>query len=208
MMTAIIGGRPGMITNASGLSALILSRLIKTDTIGASSIMFVPLVVAFAGALQGASACIGLTRLATNFPEPMIIGLVNALAILAMVLQCRYTKAFPLTEEDMFVGSAVTGTDKAVELEWVPAALAYYGMGLDWLGPWMNFFVYAGEVAVAFLCTMYLPRVSPSFPAPIVAMLAVVVVEFGLARQFNIYTPLIMDYGGVKVSLVGMNLFV
>ena len=91
MMTAIIGGRPGMITNASGLSALILSRLVKTDTIGASSIMFVPLVVAFAGALQGASACIGLTRLATNFPEPMIIGMVNALAILAMVLQCRYT---------------------------------------------------------------------------------------------------------------------
>ncbi|KAK1746767.1 sulfate permease family inorganic anion transporter [Skeletonema marinoi] len=94
MMTAVIGGRPGMISNASGLSALILSRLVSTDTIGASSIMFVPLVVAFAGFLQGASACVGLTRLATNFPEPMIIGMVNALAILAVVLQCRYTKEF------------------------------------------------------------------------------------------------------------------
>jgi len=200
MMTAVIGGRPGMISNASGLSALILSRLVSTDTIGASSIMFVPLVVAFAGFLQGASACVGLTRLATNFPEPMIIGMVNALAILAVVLQCRYTKEFPLTEDDMYVGTAVTGTDKAVELEWVPAVSAYFGVGLAWLGPWMNFFVYAGEVAVAFMCTMYLPRVSPSFPAPIVAMLAVVVVEFGIARQFNIYTPLIMDYGGVQVK--------
>ncbi|KAK1746766.1 hypothetical protein QTG54_002110 [Skeletonema marinoi] len=100
----------------------------------------------------------------------------------------------------MYVGTAVTGTDKAVELEWVPAVSAYFGVGLAWLGPWMNFFVYAGEVAVAFMCTMYLPRVSPSFPAPIVAMLAVVVVEFGIARQFNIYTPLIMDYGGVQVK--------
>ena len=202
MMTAFIGGRPGMITSASGLSALILSRLVNTDTIGASSIMFVPLVVAFAGALQGISACIGLSRLAANFPEPMIIGMVNALAILAIALQFRYAKAFPLTEEDMYVETAVTGTAKAVELEWVPAVVLYFGSGLAWLGPWMNLFVYAGEVAVACICTMYLPRVTPAFPAPIVAMLAVVVVEFGLARQFNIFTPLIMDYGGVQVSLV------
>lgn len=204
MMTAVIGGRPGMITSASGLSALLLSRLINTDTIGATSIMFVPLVVGFAGALQAVSACVGASRLATNFPEPMIIGLVNALAILAMVLQCRYTKAFPLTEADMNVGTAVTGTDKAVEIEWVPAVLSYYGMGLDWLGPWMNLFVYFGEVAVAFMCTMYLPKFScmAFFPAPIVAMLIVVVIEFGMARQFNIYTPLLMDYGGAQVSLM------
>ena len=191
-----------MITNASGLSALILSRLVNTDTIGAKSVMFVPLVVAFAGALQGFSACIGLTKLATNFPEPMIIGLVNALAILALVLQCRYAKEYPLTHADMYVDTFSSGTDKAVELEWVPAVMAYYGGGLNWLGPWMNFCVYAGEVAVAFMFTMYLPRVSPSFPAPIVAMLAVVLIEFGLARQFNIFTPLIMDYGGVEVSNV------
>eukprot|EP00986_Skeletonema_menzelii_P004893 scaffold1709_cov151-Skeletonema_menzelii.AAC.16 len=200
MMTAFIGGRPGMITSASGLSALILSRLVNTDTIGASSIMFVPLVVAFAGALQGISACIGLSRLAANFPEPMIIGMVNALAILAIALQFRYAKVFPLTEEDTYVETAATGTAKAVELEWVPAVVLYFGSGLAWLGPWMNLFVYAGEVAVACICTMYLPRVTPAFPAPIVAMLAVVVVEFGLARQFNIFTPLIMDYGGVQVE--------
>ena len=202
MMTAFIGGRPGMITSSSGLSALILSRLVNTDTIGASSIMFVPLVVAFSGALQGISACIGVGRLAANFPEPMIIGMVNALAILAIVLQLRYTKEFPLTEEDMFVETAVTGTDKAVELEWVPAVVIYFGTGLAWLGPWMNLFVFAAEVAVAFICTMFLPRVAPAFPAPVLAMLVVAGVEFGIARQFNIYTPLIMDYGGAQVSLM------
>jgi hypothetical protein len=37
-------------------------------------------------------------------------------------------------------------------------------------------------------------------PATLVSVLVVVAVEFGLARQFGVETPLIGDYGGARVS--------
>jgi len=200
MMTAIIGGRPGMITSASGLSALLLYRLINTDTIGATSIMFVPFVVAFAGILQTFSSFFGFGKLATNFPAPMIVGMVNGLAILAFALQFRYAKVFPLTESEMTVSAAAAGDGKAVEVELTIALFAYFGKGLSWIQPWLNFGVYLGEVFLAFIVTMFVPKLTTFFPATIMAMLVVVAVEYGLARQFGADTPLLGDYGGVEVS--------
>ena len=169
LMTAIIGGRPGMITSASGLSALLMYRLVSTDTVGANSIMFVPFVVGFAGILQTVSSFFGFGKLATRFPAPMVVGIVNGLALLALALQCRYMKVFPLTEADMSVETAAAGTNKAVEIEWTIALFSYFGLGLEWIQPWLNLYVYIGEVALAFAITMFLPKLWTSVPAPIIA---------------------------------------
>jgi MFS superfamily sulfate permease-like transporter len=198
-MTAVIGGRPGMITSASGLSALLMYRLVSTDTVGANSIMFVPFVVGFAGILQTVSSFFGFGKLATRFPAPMIVGIVNGLALLALALQCRYMKVFPLTAADMSVETAAAGTNKAVELGWTLPLFSYYGKGLEWIQPWASFGVYITEVVLAFLITMYVPKLTTFFPATIMALLVVVAIEFGLARQFGADTPLIMDYGGAEV---------
>lgn len=202
MLTAVIGGRPGMITSASGLSALLLYRLINTDTIGATSIMFVPYVVAFAGILQTFSSFFGFGRLATNFPAPMIVGMVNGLAILAFALQCRYAKVFPLDETDMTVAGAAAGDGKAVQIDLTIALFSYFGKGLDWIQPWLNFGVYLGEVFVAFIITAFVPKLTTFFPATLMAMLVVVAIEYGLARQFGADTPLLGDYGGVQVRFI------
>ena len=202
IMTAIIGGRPGMITSASGLSALLLYRLVSTETIGATSIMFVPLVVSFAGILQTFSAFFGFGKLASNFPAPMIVGMVNGLAILAFALQMRYAKVFPLNEADMSVATATTGGSKAVEVEWTIALFSFYGKGLEFIQPWLNFGVYLGEVVLAFIVTMFIPKLTTFFPATLMAMLVVVAVEYGLARQFGADTPLLGDYGGVEVRFL------
>ncbi|KAL7432421.1 hypothetical protein ACHAXM_003090 [Skeletonema potamos] len=200
MLTAIVGGRPGMITSASGLSALLLYRLVNTDTIGATSFMFVPLVVGFAGMLQTVSSFFGFGKLATHFPAPMVVGMVNGLAILAIALQFRYAKVFPLTEADMSVGTAAAGDGKAVEADVTIALLSYFGKGLDWIQPWASFSVYFIEVFLAFAITTFVPRLTTFFPATLMAMLVVVAIEFGLARQFGAKTPLIGDYGGVEVK--------
>jgi len=117
-ITALIGGRPGMITSASGLCALILHRLVNTDTVENTGIMFVPYAVAFAGVLQIVAAFFRLGRLVSNFPAPVVVGMVNAVAILALALQCRYIKVFPLSEEQIENGWEIDGEDKAVEIEW------------------------------------------------------------------------------------------
>lgn len=202
MLTAIIGGRPGMITSASGLSALLLYRLVNTDTIGATSFMFVPLVVGFAGMLQTVSSFFGFGKLATHFPAPMVVGMVNGLAILAIALQFRYAKVFPLTEADMSVGTAAAGDGKAVEADVTIALLSYFGEGLDWIQPWASFSVYFIEVFLAFAITTFVPRLTTFFPATLMAMLVVVVAEYGFARQFGAKTPLIGDYGGVEVRYI------
>ena len=87
VVTAVIGGRPGMITSASGLAALLLARLVRTDTVVAESgIMFVPYVIMFAGILQCVAAFFGLGRLVSAFPAPVVVGMVNAMAILITAL--------------------------------------------------------------------------------------------------------------------------
>ena len=197
MITAAVGGRPGMISSASGLVALVLHRLVQSKEGGS---MYVFYSVMFAGVLQCISACLGLGKLASTFPAPVVVGMVNATAILMLALQFRFAKEFPLSEaeEDTLM---VDGQDKAVELEWTMAVLEYFGKGFEWISPGLNLGIYGAELAVAFLISMYLPRVTTFFPATLVSILVVVAIEFGVSRQFGVETPLIGDYGGAQVSL-------
>lgn len=203
VVTAVIGGRPGMITSASGLAALLLARLVRTDTVVAESgIMFVPYVIMFAGILQCVAAFFGLGRLVSAFPAPVVVGMVNAMAILIMALQFRYAKEFPLTQEELDNGWNVDGTAPAAEISWNVSLFAYFGKGFEWISPGLNLGIYGVEVATAFLICMFLPKVTTILPATLVAVLVVVAVEFGLARNFGVETPLIMDYGGAQVRCI------
>jgi len=201
VITGAIGGRPGMITSASGLAALLLNRLVRTDTVVAESgIMFVPYVVMFAGFLQCLAAFFGLGRLVSAFPAPVVVGMVNAMALLILALQCRYAKEFPLTKEELTNGWNVEGTAPAVDITWNISLFAYFGKGFEWISPHLDLGIYGAEVATAFVISMFLPKVTTFLPATLVSVLIVVAVEFGLARQFGVETPLIGDYGGAQVE--------
>jgi len=201
VITAAVGGRPGMITSASGLAALLLHRLVQTDTVVAESgIMFVPYVIMFAGVLQCVAACLGLGRLVSAFPAPVVVGLVNAMALLILALQCRYAKDFPLNQEELANGWNVEGTAPAAEVSWNISLFSYFGKGFEWISPDLNLGIYGAEVATAFVISMFLPKVTTFLPATLVSVLVVVAVEFGLARQYGVETPLIADYGGAQVE--------
>mmetsp|Transcript_20385 Transcript_20385/g.43696 ORF Transcript_20385/g.43696 Transcript_20385/m.43696 type:complete len:698 (-) Transcript_20385:142-2235(-) len=200
VITAAIGGRPGMITSASGLAALLLARLVRTDTVvEETGIMFVPYVVMFAGVLKCVAAFFGFGRLVSSFPAPVVVGVVNAMAILILALQLRYAKKFPLTPEEMANGWRVDGTAPAADVTWNVSLFSYFGKGFDWISPALNLGIYAAEVVTAFVISMFLPKLTTFLPATLVSVLVVVAVEFGLARQFGVETPLISDYGGAQV---------
>ena len=206
IITAMVGGRPGMITSASGLAALLLARLVQTDTVVAESgIMFVPYVIGFAGCLQCVAAFFGWGRLVSSFSPPLVVGMVNAMAVLILVLQCRYAKEFPLTAEEVDNGWNVEGTDAAAEVSWNIPVVAYFGDGYDWISPGLDLGIYFAEVATAFLISMFLPRCTTILPATVVSVMVVAAVEFGLARNFGVETPLIGDYGGAQVSQLNMS---
>ena len=208
IITSAVGGRPGMITSASGLAALLLFRLVQTDTVvEESGIMFVPYVIIFAGIVQCIAALVGLGKLATTFSAPVVVGLVNAMAILILALQCRYAKDFPLTDEQLENGWDVDGDAPAAEVSWRVPLLSYYGEELTWISPALNLYIYWAEVATAFLISMFLPKLTTFLPATLVSVLVVVAVEFGLARQLGVETPLIGDYGGAQVRNILYDLF-
>lgn len=201
IITAAIGGRPGMITSASGLSALLLHRLVQTDTVAVESgIMFVPYVIIFAGVLQCIAAFFGLGQLVSAFPAAVVVGMVNAMAFLILALQCRYVKEFPLINEEIYDGWNVDGTAPAVEVSWNISLFSYFGEGLEWISPTLSMVVFGVEAATAFVISTFLPKLTTSLPATLMGVLVVAAVEFGLARQFGVRTPLIGDYGGAKVG--------
>lgn len=200
LITAMVGGRSGMITSASGLAALLLARLVQTDTVVAEEgIMFVPYVIIFAGILHCIAAFFGLGRLVSSFPTPVVVGMVNAMALLLLALQFRYAKEFPLTQEQVENGWNVEGTAPAADVSWNISIVAYFGESLDWITPGLALIFYFLEVLCAFGIAMFLPKVTTILPATICAVMFVAAVEFGLARNFDAATPLIGDYGGAQV---------
>ncbi|KAL7548560.1 hypothetical protein ACHAWF_011846 [Thalassiosira exigua] len=204
LVTASVGGRPGMISGASGLVALLLYRLANTDTVSESpGIMYVPYAVGFAGVLQCVSAGFGLGKLVSTFPAPMVVGMVNALAILVLLLQCRYAKEFPQTNSWF----DVEGTAPAAEVSFRPPVMAYFGEGLPWISPTMPLGIFYAEAIGAFLICMFLPKLTTFLPATLVSVLVIVAAEFGLARQLGVQTPLIGDYGGAQVQYPWQTVF-
>ncbi|MDO5696805.1 MAG: SulP family inorganic anion transporter [Dermatophilus congolensis] len=79
---AIVGGRPAMITAATGAVALVIAPLVREHGID-----YLVVAVLLGGALQIVLAQLGVARLMRFIPRMVMVGFVNALAILIFVSQ-------------------------------------------------------------------------------------------------------------------------
>ncbi len=82
IVTSILGGRPGMISGATGAVAVILVALAKTH-----GIEYIFATVILAGLLQMAAGLLKLGKLMRLVPHPVIFGFVNGLAIIIFMSQ-------------------------------------------------------------------------------------------------------------------------
>ena len=90
VIVAIAGGRRGMISAATGAMALVLVPLVKehgVEYLFAATIM--------AGAIQVALGALGVGRLMRFVPRTVMVGFVNALAILIFVAQVPHITGGP-----------------------------------------------------------------------------------------------------------------
>ncbi|MFD4292772.1 SulP family inorganic anion transporter [Rhodococcus sp. NPDC058505] len=90
MTVAIAGGRPAMVSAAAGATALVIAPLVA-----AHGIDYLIAAVWLAGAVQIAFAAAGLARLVRFIPRSVMIGFVNALAILIFSAQIRHLVDVP-----------------------------------------------------------------------------------------------------------------
>ncbi len=82
VVTAIVGGRPGMISAATAATAVLFVTLVKDH--GVQYLFFASV---FAGVLQVGAGLLGLSRLMRFVSRSVLTGFVNALAILIFMAQ-------------------------------------------------------------------------------------------------------------------------
>lgn len=82
LVTSILGGRPGMISGATGAVAVVIVTLAATH-----GVEYVFAAVVLAGILQVAAGTLRLGKLMRLVPHPVIFGFVNGLAIIIFMSQ-------------------------------------------------------------------------------------------------------------------------
>lgn len=98
LVTAIFGGRPGMISGATGAMAVVMVTLVQqgnamgeTDAQAGLQYLFATLLLA--GAIQIAAGALRLGKFVRMIPSPVMMGFVNGLAIVIFLSQLGMFKS-------------------------------------------------------------------------------------------------------------------
>ena len=86
-VTSILGGRPGMISGATGAVAVVIVSLAKSH-----GVEYIFATVILAGILQLSAGLLRLGKLIRLVPHPVIFGFVNGLAIIIFMAQLAQFK--------------------------------------------------------------------------------------------------------------------
>src|SRR5690606_14101170 len=87
LVTAIFGGRPGMISGGAGATVIVLIALMKSD-----GLEYVFAAVALAGVFQLLVGVFKLGKFIRLVPHPVMFGFVNGLAIIIFMSQLEQFK--------------------------------------------------------------------------------------------------------------------
>ena len=153
LITALIGGRPGMISGATGALAVVMVSLVAQH-----GVEYLFATVVLMGIIQIASGIFKLGKFIRLVPHPVMLGFVNGLAIVIFLAQ--------LTQFQ------VPGT----------AEVSGHGMsGGEWLSGWPLVLMLA-LVALTMAVIWAVPRITSAIPAPLAGILVVaaIVIVFGI----------------------------
>ena len=153
LITALIGGRPGMISGATGALAVVMVALVAQH-----GVEYLFATVVLMGLLQVLAGVMHWGKFIRLVPHPVMLGFVNGLAIVIFLAQMSQFK--------------VPGS----------IASDGHGMsGGEWLSG-VQFLTMLGLVGLTMLIVWGLPKVTKVIPAPLagIAITAFVVIGFGL----------------------------
>lgn len=172
-ITATLGGRPGMISGATGAIAIVAAGAVQLgEKAGGEEMglkyLFVALILA--GVIQLAAGLLKLGRFIRLVPHPVMIGFVNGLAIVIGLGQLGFFKKFSHETED---GTRI--------MEW---------LGGNELG------IMIGLVIASMLIIHFLPKLTKAVPSTLAAILVI-----GLLTYFGIFetrtiSNVLQDGGG------------
>ncbi|NOE18779.1 STAS domain-containing protein [Ruegeria atlantica] len=153
LITALIGGRPGMISGATGALAVVMVALVAEH-----GVEYLFATVVLMGILQVIAGAMHWGRFIRLVPHPVMLGFVNGLAIVIFLAQMGQFKV-PGTMEN--TGHGMSGG------EWLSGMQLYTMLGL---------------VGLTMAVIWVMPRITRVIPAPLAGILVVaaIVIGFGL----------------------------
>ncbi len=162
--TAIFGGRPGMISGATGAIAVVFAPLVITQTQlvgmdGALSYLFVAVILM--GLIQIGVGLLKLGKFIRLVPHPVMLGFVNGLALI--ILKSQFEMFYVLKDGHHVLLSG--------------AAL----------------FIMLALVALTMAITHFLPRITKAVPATLTAIIVVSLISFALEKG-GIHVRTVIDF--------------
>ncbi|MGV6820034.1 MAG: SulP family inorganic anion transporter [Parvularcula sp.] len=154
LVTALLGGRPGMISGATGALAVVMVSLVS-----AHGVEYLFATVVLMGLIQIAAGALQLGKFIRLVPHPVMLGFVNGLAIVIFMAQLSQFQ--------------VPGT---------AGAGGGHGMGSgEWLSG-MPLYLMLGLTGLTMLIIWGLPKFTTAIPAPLasIVLVAVLVIVLGL----------------------------
>ena len=159
LITSIFGGRPGMISGATGAIAIVfigLSQELKMSMPNISAdeiVQYIFATVVLAGVIQMIAGFLKLGKFIRLVPQPVMFGFVNGLAIVIFMSQLSSFKLKDASGAEHWM----TGTP---------------------------LFIMLGLVLLTMLIIWGLPKLTKAFPSSLAAILII----FGLVKLFNLET--------------------
>ena len=173
LITAVGGGRPGMISGATGALAVVMVSLVADH-----GVQYLFATVVLMGILQVSAGIFKLGKFIRMVPHPVMLGFVNGLAIvifLAQLSQFGEAGAAGWLSGTRFEGSIL-------DVAWLHGNELYIMLGL---------------VALTMAIIRYLPRLTTAVPAALVGILVVSV----MVTWLGLDTKLVGDVASVSGSL-------
>ena len=173
LITACIGGRPGMISGATGALAVVMVSLVA-----AHGVEYLFATVVLMGILQVGAGVMKLGKFIRMVPHPVMLGFVNGLAIVIFLAQLSQ---FGTPGDDGWLhGTFMEGS--ILDVSWLQGAELYILLGL---------------VALTMFIIQFLPRLTTLVPSSLVAIVVVSLLVMGLGLE----TKVVGDVASIKGGL-------
>ena len=178
LITACIGGRPGMISGATGALAVVMVALVADH-----GVEYLFATVVLMGILQILAGVFKLGKFIRMVPHPVMLGFVNGLAIVIFLAQLSQFGV--AGEPGWLAGTAMEGS--IIDVAWLDGAQMNMLLGL---------------VLLTMAIIHFLPKLTTAIPSSLVAIVTVTLLVFGL----NLDTRVVGDIASIKGDLPSFHL--
>ncbi len=173
LITACIGGRPGMISGATGALAVVMVTLVADH-----GVEYLFAAVVLMGIIQITAGALRLGKFIRMVPHPVMLGFVNGLAIVIFLAQL--SQFGTPGEAGWLNGTFLEGS--IIDVAWLEGVQLYMLLGL---------------VALTMCIIHFLPRLTTAIPSSLAAIVVVTLLVVGL----NLDTRVVGDVASIKGGL-------